>query len=96
MSEALIKEAAANGIWTLLAILLLLYVIKTGDIREERMIKENKERERESKIREEKLMDHLNKTNESHEKIATSMENLENRMEDGFNKVWERIDKYKE
>lgn len=95
MSEALIKEAAANGIWTLLAIALLFYTINSNDKREERLIEEHKEREKESKEREDKLMDHLDKTNDSHEKIASSMEKLENRMEDGFNQVWERIDGHK-
>lgn len=77
MEQALIREAAANGIWTLLAVALLIYTIRTSDKREER------------------LMEHLDKTNESHKQIASSMQNLENRMEDGFNAVWARLDKYK-
>lgn len=36
---------------------------------------------KDSKAREEKLMDHLDKTNEAHEKIAKSMDSLERRME---------------
>lgn len=85
MSETLIAEAAASGIWTLLAVALLIYTIKTSDEREK------------------KLMDHLDKTNESHKEItesnrqmAKSMAKLENRMDEGFNKVWERIDQKNE
>ncbi|WP_160198714.1 BhlA/UviB family holin-like peptide [Senegalia massiliensis] len=44
-----------------------------------------------SEKRENRLMKHLDKTNESHEKIAHSMEKLEDRMENGFNKVWDKI-----
>lgn len=76
MEEMLLKEAMANGIWTLLAVTLLVYTIRTSDKREE------------------KLMVHLDKTNESHKQIAESMEKIEKRMEDGFNKVWERIDNF--
>lgn len=36
---------------------------------------------RDSKAREEKLMTHLDKTNDAHEKIAKSMDSLERRME---------------
>lgn len=36
---------------------------------------------RDSKAREDKLMNHLDKTNEAHEKIAKSMDSLERRME---------------
>lgn len=36
---------------------------------------------KDSKAREEKLMDHLDRTNEAHEKIAKSMDSLERRME---------------
>lgn len=74
MSETLIREAAANGIWTLLAVALLIYTIKTSDAREER------------------LMKHLDKTNESHQQIAESMQKIEERMDQGFNDVWSRID----
>lgn len=99
MSEQLIAEAAKNGIWTLLAVALLIYTIKSNHEREERIIKGNHERERESAIRENKLMDHLDRTNESHKEItesnrqlAESMKKLESKMDEGLSKVWERID----
>lgn len=47
--------------------------------------------QKDSMRREERLMAHLEKTNESHEKIAQSMENLEGQMKEGFSKVWAEI-----
>ena len=76
MSDLLLEQAMANGIWSMLAVALLVYTIKTSDMREE------------------KLMEYLDKTNDAHQQIADSMNKLENRMDEGFSKVWERIDKY--
>lgn len=58
------------------------------------------EHKADSKERENKLMAHLEKSNETQErtsrtleKIEGSLHSLEKRMDDGFNDVWEKIEK---
>lgn len=96
--EVLLEEAIGNGIWTLLSVVLLIYTIKSADKREERMLEsKTKMREQFDELtkantqREKELMEHLKMTNQSHEKMANAMQKMEQRMDDGFNKVWARL-----
>ncbi|MNG18905.1 hypothetical protein D3C84_1030120 [compost metagenome] len=57
------------------------------------------EQRQESKEREKNLMEHLTRSNESQEKTVATLEkievnlnNLEKRMDSGFNDVWDHLD----
>lgn len=60
MENEIIRMAASQGIWAVLFIVLLFYVLKAGEKREARLICERKHSEEESAEREEKLMNCLN------------------------------------
>lgn len=49
------------------------------------------EQREESKEREMSLMNHLERSNDSQEKIVDSLERIENRMNKGFSEVWTHL-----
>lgn len=63
LEEEVIKEvvklALNQGIWAVLFVALLFYVLKNGEKRENRLVDERKTSSDEAAIREEKLMKHL-------------------------------------
>ncbi|AEY66596.1 hypothetical protein [Clostridium sp. BNL1100] len=88
--------AIKNGAWQIvfpLAVLGLLVIYdkkqnkqiatleETNKIREKALMDLIENNSKESKDREDRLMEHLEKTNDSHAKIASAMERLELRME---------------
>lgn len=81
MENALFSALEGQGIWTICCILLSLYVLKESKRRELDSINRERKITEDSQAREDKLMAHLDKTTEQHEKIAKSMESLERRME---------------
>lgn len=59
MEKTLIEMAASQGIWAVLFVALLFYVLRNSQAREERLVAERKESEAKAAAREEKIMSHL-------------------------------------
>lgn len=68
---------------------------KQTDSREKSLIKLYEDHKRESNFREEKLMNHLEKTTETLEHIEKGLTKLESKMDVGFEAIWEQIDTLK-
>ena len=68
---------------------------KQADSRERSITKLYEEHKKESNLREEKLMNHLEKTTHTLENIEKGLSNLESKIEGGFSEVWEQIDSLK-
>lgn len=83
--ENLLENIINQGPWAALAVW---YVIQKKD--------EDKKRDVITQLREDRLMTHLEKTNESHEKIVKSLEGLERRMEALENRIKSRIENRRE
>jgi hypothetical protein len=69
MEEVLIKAAANQGLWALLAVVLIVYILH------------------DSREREKRLMTHLEKSNESLEKISSTIDKMDMRLNLIENKV---------
>jgi predicted membrane protein len=59
LNQEILKLAVNQGIWAVLFVALLFYVLKTGEKREERLVKERKESEVKAAEREDRLMNCL-------------------------------------
>lgn len=68
---------------------------KQADGREKSVTKLYEEHKKESREREDKLMNHLEKTTETLQNIEHGISKLEGRMNGGFNDIWEQIDTIK-
>lgn len=68
---------------------------KHSDTREQSLIVLYEEHKAESKVREEKLMIHLEKTTETLSHIEQGLSNLEKKIDGGFQDVWEQIETMK-
>ncbi|KON87327.1 hypothetical protein AF332_11150 [Sporosarcina globispora] len=96
MPEFKIAESIVSSEYTFaLLFIIVLYVFYKW------INKNYDEHKADSKERENKLMVHLEKSNETQErtsrtleKIEGSLHSLEKRMDDGFNDVWEKIEKF--
>lgn len=96
MPEIKIAESIASSqyVFAILFIIVLFVFYKWIN-------KNYEEHKQDSKERENKLMDHLEKSNETQErtsrtleKIEGSLHSLEKRTDEGFNAVWEQIEKF--
>ena len=59
VSNDLIQLAINQGIWAVLFVALLFYVLRNGESREARLVAERKESEAKATAREEKLLSHM-------------------------------------
>lgn len=59
MEQEALRLAANQGIWAVLFVALLFYVLRNGEKREQRLVDEAKSSEVKAEAREEKLMKHL-------------------------------------
>lgn len=62
MEDVLIKAAANQGLWALLAVILIVYILQ------------------DSRSREKRLMEHLDKSNTSLEKISNTIDKMDMRL----------------
>jgi hypothetical protein len=62
MEDILIKAAANQGLWALLAVILIVYILQ------------------DSRTREKRLMNHLDKSNVSLEKVSNTIEKIDMRL----------------
>lgn len=62
MEDILIKAAANQGLWALLAVILIIYILQ------------------DSRTREKRLMEHLDKSNQSLEKISNTIDKMDLRL----------------
>jgi hypothetical protein len=62
MEDILIKAAANQGLWALLAVILIVYILQN------------------SRTREKRLMNHLDKSNTSLEKVSNTIEKIDMRL----------------
>lgn len=65
---------------------------KQSDSREKSLVKLYEDHKKESNIREEKLMNHLDKTTETLGHIEKGLTKLESKMDVGFKDIWDQID----
>lgn len=59
VEKTIFELVAPYGVWAVLFVMLLFYVLRNGEKREERLVAERKESEEKATLREEKLMTHL-------------------------------------
>jgi predicted Holliday junction resolvase-like endonuclease len=68
---------------------------KQSDTREKSITKLYEDHKKESNLREEKLMTHLERTTVTLEHIEKGLSKLENKIDGGFKEIWEQIDTLK-
>ncbi|MDC3413951.1 BhlA/UviB family holin-like peptide [Terrihalobacillus insolitus] len=74
--DAILAEAAKQGLWAVLYVTLFVYVLRESKQREERMRQEYHELRQESREREQKLTDFINKISRQFERLATQYEKI--------------------
>lgn len=98
------KLVQSPFLWSILCIIVAVTFFKAiqmeaerlrtqSDAREQSVIKLYEDHKQESTAREERLMNHLDKTTDTLQHIEQGLNKLEGKMDGGFEKVWERIDK---
>lgn len=93
-------------LWAILCLIAVVFFYKKNNEEVNRLRKQNDSRERsitklyedhkrEANAREEKLMNHLEKTTQTLEHIEKGLSKLENKIDSGFKEIWDQIDTMK-
>jgi septal ring factor EnvC (AmiA/AmiB activator) len=93
-------------LWSILCLLAVYFFYKQNTAEVDRLRKQNDTREKsitklyedhkkEANTREEKLMNHLEKTTTTLGHIEKGLSKLENKIDGGFKEIWEQIDSIK-
>lgn len=101
------KIVQSPFLWSLLCLVAVLTYYKSSqvqtarlqrqaDAREKAITKLYEDHRKESNLREEKLMTHLDKTTQTLGHIEQGLSKIENKMDGGFQEVWEQIESIKE
>lgn len=100
------KLVQSQFLWAILCILAVIFFYRKTNEETNRLRKQNDTREKsitklyddhrkEATVREEKLMNHLEKTTQTLEHIEKGISKLEYRVDGGFKEIWEQIDTIK-
>lgn len=76
METEVIKMAASQGLWAVLFVALLFYVLRNSQSREERLVQERQQSEAKATEREEKLMDCVNSLCTHFESISKDVDGV--------------------
>lgn len=101
--ESIVKS---QTMWSILCLIVVVFFYRKNEEEINRLRRQNDQREksitklyedhkRESLQREEKLMNHLERTTETLEHIQRGLTKLENKIDGGFKEIWEQIDSIK-
>lgn len=96
----------SQTVWAILCLIVVVFFYRKreeesnrlrvqADEREKRIQKLYENHKQESKIREDKLMNHLEKTTDTMQNIQKGLTRLENRIDGGFQEIWDQIDSLK-
>lgn len=70
----------------------ILKLQEDNKVREDQLFALYEANKKEAAQREKRLMDHLERTTDTLQKIETNLTNLENSMDEGFKDIWRQID----
>jgi hydrogenase maturation factor HypE len=79
VEQTLLSEAAKSGLWALLFVALLWYVLKKNEEREKRLMQENADREKRYQDREDRYLEVIKTLGEE---VPERLTKIENRLED--------------
>jgi hypothetical protein len=76
MEQEIMKMAASQGLWAMLFVALLFYILRNSQSREDRLVKERQRSEEKSAQREDKLMECVNSLCMHYESISKAIDGV--------------------